>query len=73
MTEWLHQRKGLIEGEVVQDGEEWTTIRLSRDHTIRVGSADDDGFRAKGHVLTVRTSFLRMLDTKPTERETPDA
>lgn len=49
---WKHIRKGVIEGELVEDDGKWLTIKLSK----------PAGNRDAGERLTVRKKFTRKMD-----------
>ena len=63
---WQHVRKGIIEGEIVQDDGVFVVIELT--NKVRMGYGDPllgQGFRSvhagPGQAIRVRKSFLRPL------------
>lgn len=62
MAKWLHQRKGLLEGDIVWTSEDkvWTDIKISRDHDITNASGNTYTWPA-GEVIRSRTEFLRPV------------
>jgi hypothetical protein len=59
MAKWLHSRKGVIEGEIVTQHDEWVEIRVTGDQIHRHGRGNEAV--ADGEIITVRKSFLREM------------
>lgn len=62
MTVWLHKRKGRIVGEVVDQDDTWTRVRLAEDawSDVRRRHLDE-----AGSVQVYRTAFLVELIPEP--------
>ena len=61
MAKWIHSRKGLIDGELIEDDGTWTRIKATGDQNLR--SARPGGVLEyfDGETITVRTSYLTAL------------
>ena len=59
MTKWLHNRKGVIEGEITLVHDEWVEIRLSGDQRLRTAKGWED--HKDGEIVTVRKSFIKEM------------
>lgn len=59
---YLHDRKGVIVGDIVRQDDTWTHIRLAGDQRLRYMSEANRGrIDCDGDILTVRTTSIRRL------------
>jgi hypothetical protein len=61
MSEWMHDRKGKIVGEIIWQDETWCKIRLSGDHQLRYMGWQRGLIDPDGSVITTRRSLLREV------------
>jgi len=78
VAKWNHARKGIIEGTIIREDDEWVDIELSR--KTRAADWPDpfkDGFRpvyaSTKQVLRVRKSLLTEVDVDGSTRDDKNA
>ena len=63
MARYLHDRKGVIVGDIVRQDNVWTHIRLTGDQQLRYMSEANRGrIDGDGEIVTVRTSYIRPIE-----------